>query len=268
MHLIKNGMGKRSTYKLTCIYLATTKLNDQQNQSISSGVTGSFHLSTAEILAHLRCITPNQLWFTTHYLAYITAIQMRRHHHLSAMMFVAMSHQQRATSSQLTFITQQLERNCNTHDQRLSLVCSAQLRLVLSYGSSILKNIDYWALAPPQFMLTTKRNETPYQIYTHLMEEIQWNWPPKKMSFRMRFSYHVNPHCYEDFQQDSFVLAFLIHQPRSCKRCPAQIMAVSLTTYKIFCDLPAPPGNFALKYAMTLCPHIFSNSLFIHHAII
>jgi hypothetical protein len=32
--------------------------------------------------------------------------------------------------------------------------------------------------------------------------------------------------------------------------------------------LPAPPGNFALKYAMTLCPHIFSNSLFIHHAII
>lgn len=72
----------------------------------------------------------------------------------------------------------------------------------------------------------------------------------------MRF-YHVNLQCYEDFQQDSFVLAFLI-QPRSCNSgAQFQIMAVSLTIQKIFCDFPVPPSKFALKYAKTFCPISF-----------
>ena len=32
-HLTKNGMGKSSTYKLTCQYLAQTKLMNHQHQS-------------------------------------------------------------------------------------------------------------------------------------------------------------------------------------------------------------------------------------------
>jgi hypothetical protein len=56
------------------------------------------------------------------------------HNHLSAKMFVAMSHRKSATASQLTFITHQFEYNCNTNDQRLSPLCSAQLEWWFQYS--------------------------------------------------------------------------------------------------------------------------------------
>lgn len=168
------------------------------------------------ILPHLRCITSNQFSFTIDYLAYINAIQMR-HNHLSARMFVAISYWKCAISSQLTSIAHQFECDCNTNKQTVTFVQCAP-RMVLSYGSSILKKqLIFWALAPSQLMLTIK--ETRHHTkFTHTLWKRYNKTDPQKKVFQNEFSYHVKLPCYEGFQQDSFLLAFVIHQPRRCNR--------------------------------------------------